>query len=143
MRRFGVAILVRALIGTALWIAVHRSVAVTVALVATCWWPAWLVQRACAVLATDRERARQHLGNSGLVVLLATAAWTLWGLVLAGKGKEVAGWALTLLWTFLFLCFVVDFVLFRWGLRALPDRTPDETLLTADRALRPGDLDPV
>ena len=114
----------------------------TAFLVATCWWPAWLVRRACTLLETDRERARQSLGNAGLVVLLATAAWTLWGLVLAGSGKDVEGWALTLLWTFLFLCFVVDFVLFRWGLRALPELDPPAVGVTVDQALRPGDLDP-
>ena len=138
VRRFGTAILVRAAVGTALWIAVHRNVAMTAVLVATCWWPAEMVRRASAAVATDRERARHLVADSGMVVLLATAIWTLWGLVLAGRGKDVEGWALTLLWSFLFLCFVVDFVLFRWGLRALPERDPPGPGVLADDALRPG-----
>ena len=138
VRRFGVAILVRALVGTALWLAVHRSVAMTAVLVASCWWPWGLVHRASRLLGTDRERARQLLSNSGLVVFLATAAWTLWGLVLAGKGKDVGGSALALLWTFLSLCFVVDFVLFRWAFRALPERDGPPPGVSAEEALRPG-----
>lgn len=120
--RFDTAILVRAVVGTALWVAVHRDVAMTAVLVASCWGPWIAVRRGARAAATDRERARGHILNASLVVLLATAAWTIWGLVLAGRGRDVEGPALAALWAFLLTCFVVDFWLFRWGLSAIPSR---------------------
>lgn len=136
MQRFSTAIVVRAWLGTALWLAVHQSVAMTAVLVASCWGPWALVRRGASYADRDRERARGHLANASLVVFLATAIWTLWGLVLAGRGREVEGWALAALWTFLFLCFVVDFWLFRWGLRAIPPQDFAVPGVTADEALR-------
>lgn len=141
--RFEVAILVRAVAGTALWLVLHRGLTtgafvMTGVLVATCWVPWLLVRAGRNALDADRERARGHLLNASAIVFLATAVWTIWGLVLAGRGREVEGAALAVLWSFLFLCFVVDFWLFRWGLRALPARKPpvrEISVAEAQRAL--------
>jgi len=141
--RFEIAILVRAVAGTALWLALHRGMTagafvMTGVLVATCWGPWLLVRAGRNALGSDRDRARGHIANASGIVFLATAVWTLWGLVLAGRGKEVEGAALAVLWTFLFLCFVVDFWLFRWGLRAVPAESEpahDVTVAEAARAL--------
>lgn len=136
VRRFGTAIVVRAWIGTALWVAVHQNLPMTLVLVASCWGPWLLVRRGDAAAERDRDQARGHIANASLVVLLATAAWTLWGLVLAGRGRDVGGWALAALWTFLFLCFVVDFWLFRWGMRAVPASGGADPGISAEEALR-------
>ncbi|MCE9637777.1 MAG: hypothetical protein K8T90_18915 [Planctomycetes bacterium] len=139
--RFELAILIRAIVGTALWLAMHRgatpgALAMTGVLVATCWGPWLLVRAGRNCVSIDRERARGHLLNASAVVFLATAIWTIWGLVLAGRGKEVEGTALAVLWSFLFLCFVVDFWLFRWGLRALPAQSAPAHEVTVEEARR-------
>ena len=139
--RFEAAILVRAVAGTALWLALHRgatpgAITMTSVLVATCWGPWRLVRSGRVRLPADRAAARDRILNASAVVFLATAIWTIWGLALAGRGKEVEGGALAALWTFLFLCFVVDFWLFRWGLRALPAEQPAPRGVTVAEARR-------
>lgn len=121
VRRFVVAMAVRAAAGTALWLALHTHAAMTAVLVASCWGPWWLARRGASAAREDRARARSHVSNAALVVFLATALWTIWALVLAGRGRDAGGSRLAALWTFLVLCFVVDFWLFRWGLGAVPD----------------------
>ena len=133
---FGVALFARAAIGTALWLLLHRSVMMTSILVATCWVPWAMVRAGARVVRADRGRARGHILNASAIVFLATAVWTVWGLVLAGRGKNVDGAALAVLWTFLCLCFALDYWLVRWGLRALPPQTPAGRGVTAAEAAR-------
>lgn len=130
VRWFVRAMAIRAWLGTALWAVVHTRVPMTAALVASCWLPWWMARRGAASAAADRARTRSHVANAGLVVFLATALWTLWGLVLAGRGTDLEGGRLAALWTFLFLCFVVDFWLFRRGLAAVPERDDEPDAVT-------------